>query len=154
MSAPDPNYELSRLERLAAILREDPVDPDTMDSAQLAQYLKDNKVDMTGPQKRFNAVLKREKAQRQLEIARQRRLAATEKAQDLLSAGPAALNAIRERVRGMIEKFKEHDPDQALVYAREFEKATPEDLQTLEEDLMLLEIDRQENGQSDKQDAG
>ncbi len=154
MSAPDRNYELSRLERLAAILREDPVDPDKMDSAQLAQYLKDNKVDMTGAQKRFNAVLKKAKAQRQLEIARQRRLAASEKAQNLLSVGPTALSTIRERVRGMIEKFKEHDPDQALVYAREFEKATPEDLQTLEEDLMLLQMDWQENGKSDKQDAG
>ncbi len=54
----------------------------------------------------------------------------------------------------MIEKFKQHDPDQALVYAREFEKATPEDLVVLEEDLMLLEMDRNDDGKNNQQNAG
>jgi hypothetical protein len=151
MSTPDPNYELSRMERLASILRDDGKDIDAMDTAQLAQYLKENKVDMVEPQKRFNHILKRARARQRLELAKQKRLETAEKAQQVLAAGSAAIEAVRQRVRGMIEKYKQHDPDQALVYAREFEKATPEDLKILEEDLTLLEMDSPENGKDDKQ---
>jgi len=119
----------------------------------LAQYLKDNKVDMANPQKRFDAILKKAKAQHRLEVARQRRFEAVEKTKGMLSAGTEAVSVVRERVRSMIEKFKQHDPEQAQVYAREFEKATPEDLLVLEEDLTLLEMDEPNDGKSDQQDA-
>src|SRR6266568_9017415 len=135
MSGQDHSSDLSRLERLAALLREDDSDVEAMNQEQLAQYLKENKVDMANPQKRFAAILKKAKAQRRLEAARQRRLEAVERAKGMLSAGTEAVSAVRERVRSMIEKFKQHDPEQAQVYAREFEKATPEDLLVLEEDL-------------------
>jgi hypothetical protein len=153
MSGLDPQHELTRLERFASLIREDNVDADKLDAAQLGQYLKDNKVDMAGPQKRFDAVLKKAKARRQLELARQQRLQAGEKAQQLLSAGSVAIEAVKKHVRGIIERMREHDPDQAQVYAREFEKATPEDLKTLEEDLMLLEMDQPDDGSRDKQDS-
>jgi hypothetical protein len=45
----------------------------------------------------------------------------------------------------MIERLRHHDPEQAQVYAREFEKATAEDLALLEQDLMLLEMEKGEN---------
>lgn len=154
MSNHDPSPELTRLERLAALVREDDIDIESVSDATLAQYLKDNKIEMAGPQKRFAAILKKAQARRRLEVARARRLEAVARAKEILSAGPIALDVVRERVRSMIERFRECDPEQAQVYAREFEKATPEDLKVLEEDLMLLEMDKPEHGKDNKQDAG
>lgn len=152
MSTRDPESKLTKIESFAALLREDDVDIEAMGVEQIAQYLKENKVDMTEPQKRFDAILKKAQARQKLEIAHRRRLESVEKAEDLLSAGSEAVGMVRERIRAMIERFRQHDPEQAQVYAREFEKATPEDLKVLEEDLTLLEMDRPENGKSDKQD--
>ena len=154
MSSTDPKEPLSRIERLASLVCDDPVDVEFMDSARLAQYLKDNKVEMAGPQKRFNAILKKAKARRQLELAKERRTQAAGKARELLTAGSAALDELRERVRNKIERIRQHHPEQALFYAREYEKATPEDMQILEEDLMLLEMDNPDDGKRDKQDSG
>jgi hypothetical protein len=153
MSTHDPKSDPTRLERLAAILREEEGDVEAMSGEQLVQYLKDNKVDMTGPQTRFDAILKKAEARRQLEVAAQRRLAAVERAKGMISTGTEAVAAVRERVRAMIEKFSQHDPEQAQVYAREFEKATPEDLAVLEEDLTILEMTESDDGKSDQQDA-
>ena len=154
MSTYDPKPELTQLERLAALVREDHVDIESVSEAELADYLKDNKIEMEGPEKRFGAILKKAQARRRLEIARSRRLNAEARAKEILSAGPIAVDAVRERVRSIIEKFRECDPERAQVYAREFEKATPEDLKVLEEDLMLLEMDKPEHGEDNKQDAG
>lgn len=153
MSGQDYSAELSRLERLAALLREDTADIDAMAQDQLASYLKDNKVDIAKSQKRFDLMLKKASARRQLEVARQRRLDAVERAKGMLSAGSEAVSEVRARVSAMIEKFKQHDPEQAQVYAREFEKATPEDLLILEEDLTILEMEDPKNGTGDQQDA-
>jgi len=149
MSIQDPRSDLTRLERLAAILREEEGDVEAMSREQLVQYLKDNNVDMAGPQKRFDAIVKKAEARRRLEVAAQRRLAAVERARGMMSAGTEAVAAARDRVRAMIEKFSQHDPEQAQVYAREFEKATPEDLAILEEDLAILEMTEPDNGKSD-----
>ena len=111
MNTPDPKHELTLLERLASILREDTLDVDAMDSTQLAQYLKDNKVDMAGPKKRFNAILKKAKARRQLELAREQRIQAGGKARQVLAAGSTAVVELRERVRGMIERIRQHHPE-------------------------------------------
>jgi hypothetical protein len=151
MSSPDQKHEPTRLERLAAIVREEAVDVGSMDSALVAEYLKANNVDMAGSQKRFDAILKKAKTRRQLEVARERRLQASEKAR---AVGAAAFEQCRERVRNMIERIRQNHPEQALFYAREYERATEEDMQVLEEDLMLLEMDDPDNGKSDKQDAG
>lgn len=143
MSDQKPN-DLTKLERLAALLRDDGIDPEAMDLAQLDQYLEAHKVDMSGPQKRFAAILKKAKAQQSLELAHARRLPAVEKAKGIISSGVDVVAAVREKVRRMIEALGQHDPEQAQVYAREFEKATPEDLKVLEEDLTLLEIPEDE----------
>lgn len=137
---------LTKLERLAVLMRDDGVEPESMDAQQLAQYLKDAKVDMTDPAKRVALSLKRAKAKQRLERARARRLQAIEKAKTVASSGAEAVTAIRVKVQGMIEKLKQRDPEQALVYAREFEKATPEDYATFVEDLLLLEMESQEDG--------
>lgn len=139
------------IERLAVLMRDDGVDPDKLDAVQIAQYLKDHKVDMTGPQKRFGALLRKAKARQVLERARERRLKAVEKAKAALSTGLIAADVVREKVRAMIKTLGEHNPEEAQVYAREFEKATPEDLVVLEEDLMLLEMEDSENGKGDSQ---
>jgi hypothetical protein len=145
--------EPGKIERLSVLMRDDGIDPETMDAGQLAQYLKDRKVDMSGPQKRFAALLKKAKARQTLERARERRLQAIEKAKAALSSGVGAVEAVRERVRAMIEGLGQHHPDQAQVYAREFEKATPEDLAVLEEDLTLLEMEASEDDKGDSQDT-
>ena len=148
MSDQKPN-DLTKLERLAVLLRDDGIDPEAMDPAQIDLYLKTNQVDMSGPQKRFAALLKKAKAQQSLERAQARRLLAVEKAKEVISSGAEAVEAVRQKVRRMIEALGQQDPEQAQVYAREFEKATPEDLKVLEEDLTLLEIPEDER---DKQD--
>jgi hypothetical protein len=153
MSGQDHSAELSRLERLAALLRDDTTDIDALGQDQLVSYLKDNKVDIAKSQKRFDAILKKANARRRLEVARQRRLDAVERAKGMLSAGSDAVSTVRARVGAMIEKFKQHDPEQAQVYAREFEKATPEDLLILEEDLTILEMEDPKNGTGNQQDA-
>ena len=142
------NFELSKLQRLSALLWEDETNVESMNHEHLVQYLKDNKVDMAEPQKRFEAILKKAQVRRKLEVARQFRMEAEERAKGMLSAGTEAVAAARERIRCMIEKFGQHDPEQAQVYAREFERATPEDLAILEVDLTLLEMERSEDGQS------
>lgn len=143
------NSDSSRIERLSVLMRDDGFDPETMDVAQLAQYLKDQKVDLTGPHKRFSALLKKAKARQTLERARERRLRAVEKAKAALSTGLEVAEVIRKKVRSMIESLGQHDPEQAQVYAREFEKATPEDLAVLAEDLTLLEIEASEDAERD-----
>jgi predicted HicB family RNase H-like nuclease len=136
---------LSRLERLAVLMRTDGVEPEAMSSQQLDDYLKAHKVDMTEPQKRFDYLLKQAKMRRRLELARERRLKAVEQAKSVLSTGTAAVEAVRARVQGMLGKLQQRDPDQALVYAREFEKATPEDWAVFEEDLLLLELEGEDH---------
>lgn len=142
-----------KIERLSVLMRDDGLDPETMDAELLSQYLKDRKVDLSGPQKRFAALLKKAKARQTLERARARRLQAVERARAALSSGVGAVEAVREKVRAMIESLGQHHPDQAQVYAREFEKATPEDLAVLEEDLTLLEMEASKDDKGDSQDS-
>ena len=71
----NPN-NLTKLERLSVLLREEGIEPEKMDLSQLKQYLKANKVDMSGPQKRYAAILKKAKAQLRLERAQARSSAA------------------------------------------------------------------------------
>ncbi len=150
MNESNPN-DRTKLERLSVLMRDDGIDPESMDAAQVAQYLKDFKVDMAGPQKRFGSLLKKAKARQSLERARERRLKAVERAKVILSAGVGAAETVCEKVRSMIESLGQNDPEQAQVYAREFEKATPEDLAVLEEDLTLLEMEASEDGKGDSQ---
>ncbi len=145
--------EPGKIERLSVLMRDDGLDPETMDAGQLAQYLNDRKVDLSGPQKRFVALLKKAKARQSLECARERRLGAVGRVKAALSSGAGAVEAVRDRVRAMIESLGQHHPDQAQVYAREFEKATPEDLAVLEEDLILLEMEASEDDKGDSQDT-
>lgn len=136
---------LGKLERLAVLLRDDGVEPESMPSEQLAEYLANLRVDMTASKKRFEYLLKQAKARRRLELARERRLKTVEQAKTLVSSGSAAVELVRQRVQAMLERLKQRDPDQALVYAREFEKATPEDYASFQEDLMLLEMESHDN---------
>lgn len=145
MSDDNPS-DSGKIERLSVLMRDDGVDPETMDAPQVAQYLKDQKVDLSGPQKRFGMLLGKAKARQSLERARERRLKAVEKAKAVLSSGLDAAEIIREKVRSMIESLGQHNPGQAQVYAREFEKATPEDLAVLAEDLALLEMEASKDG--------
>src|ERR1017187_2236375 len=100
--------ELTKLERLAALLRDDGIDPETMNADQLAQYLKVYKVDMSDPQKRFASVLKKSKARQSLEFAHERRQKAVDKSKAILSAGADAVEAVKEKVRVMIKNLGQH----------------------------------------------
>jgi hypothetical protein len=75
--------QLTRLERLAALLRDDDVDIDNMNDEQIAGYLKDNKVDTAGLQRRFDGILKKAKARLRLEYAHKQRLEAVAKSQQV-----------------------------------------------------------------------
>src|ERR1041384_779943 len=99
MKSHDNKPELSALERLAALLREDNSDIEAMSQEQLVQYLKENKVDMASTETRFAAILKKAKARHRLEVAHQLRLEAVERAKTVLSAGTEAVAAVREHVR-------------------------------------------------------
>jgi hypothetical protein len=149
MSAQESKTNLTKLEQLAALLRDDGVNPEDMTDEHLVRYLKEHKVDMSQPQIRFAAISKKAKARHQLEGAREKRLQAAGKVHVLLTTGTGAYDEVKEKVRAMIQKLKQHDPDQALVYAREFEKATSEDLKLLEEDLTLLELEDSKDAAGD-----
>lgn len=150
MNADNPS-DLTKLERLAALLRDDGIEPEAMNAEQITRHLQSHNIEMAGPQKRFAALLKKARARQSLERARERRLRAVERAKSVMSAGTIKAEAVREKVRAMIESLGGNDPEQAQVYAREFEKATPEDLAVLEEDLTLLEMEPPENEQGDPQ---
>jgi len=143
--------ELTGLERLAALLRDDGLDIDSMNEQDLARYLKENKVDIAKLQQRFDDLLKKARARLRLESARQRRLQVETKVEALMSAAPATIESIRKKVHSMIERLRQNDPEQAKLYARQFEKATPEDLALLERDLMFLEMESGENDKADQQ---
>jgi type IV secretory pathway ATPase VirB11/archaellum biosynthesis ATPase len=147
----DNSNDLTKLERLAALMRDDGIETEAMDAERIARYIQSHKIEMSGPQKRFEALLKKAKARRRLQQASERRLKAVEKANSVLSAGTFASEAVSEKVRAMIESLRQHDPEQAQVYARDFEKATPEDLAVLEEDLTLLEMENSEDEPGDPQ---
>ena len=110
-----------------------------MSEEQLAVYLKANRVEMAQPRARFGSLLNKMRSRERLEKASQMRTQAVAKAKSILSRGEETLEATRERIQAMIGKLQERDPGRALVYAREFQKATPEDLKLLEEDLLLLD---------------
>lgn len=153
MNSENCKTDLTRLQRLAALLGDDDSNVEVMTHEQLVQYLKNNKVDLAASEKRFAGIRKKAEARLRLEIARKRRLAAVERAKNIASAGGETVAAVRARVREMIENFGKCDPEQAQVYAREFEKATPEDLLILEEDLTLLEMDSSKDDKSDQQNS-
>ena len=64
----------TKLERLAILLRDDGVNPETMEVAELAEYLKEQRVELAGPQKQFAALLKKARARQALERAHARRV--------------------------------------------------------------------------------
>ncbi len=142
--------DLSKIERLSVILMDDGRSVDEMDSAQLDQYVNELGIEMSAPNNRLNQMLKRARARQALENARRRRLAATERAESLISSGKDAIEKARLRLDSMIQKLKERDPDQAMVYAREFEKTTPEDYETLAEDMMLLDLGEVEDAEGNQ----
>jgi hypothetical protein len=153
MNSDNTNPELTRFERLAALLSDDDKNIDSMSHEQLAQYLKENKVEPQAAEKRFKIIQKRAEARLRLEVAHRRRLVAVEKANQIVSSGADAVTVIKERVRALIENLGKGHPEQAQLYAREFENATAEDLLSLEEDLRLLEDESPNDAKNDKQDS-
>jgi len=140
MNTHDPHPQLKAIERLAALLHDDgSPEVEQMSEEQLAVYLKANRVEMAQPRARFGSLLNKMRSRERLEKASQMRTQAVAKAKSILSRGEETLEATRERIQAMIGKLQERDPGRALVYAREFQKATPEDLKLLEEDLLLLD---------------
>ena len=152
MNEHDPTH-LTKLGRLAALVRDDGVEPESMSPEELVKYLQDRKVDISGPKKRFELTLKKAKAQRSLERAAKLRALGIEKAKTLVSGVAGVGQGTKERVQAMIERLGQRDPEQAHVYARQFEKATEEDLATLEEDLALLDSPDTQDDKGDSQDS-
>lgn len=150
MNTHDPFPGMNAVERLGALLHDDgSPEVDQMSDEQVIAYLKANKVDMTQSQTRFGQLLKKMNAKRRLEKASQMRAQAVAKAKSVLTKGANTLETTQEKIRGMIEKLRERNPEQALIYAREFQKATPEDLRLLEEDLLLLDLDNDGDTKAD-----
>jgi DNA-directed RNA polymerase subunit F len=145
-----PFSAMNAIERLAALIRDDGGPAvDQMSDDQVLAHLKANKVDMTQSQTRFELLIKRVNAKRRLQKASQLRSQAVARAKSILSKGEDTLEATRERIQAMIGKLQERDPGRALVYAREFQKATPEDLKLLEEDLLLLDHEDDDSTKAD-----
>lgn len=142
--------DLSRLERLAAVLGDDGKPMESLEKESAEQFLTTHHVDLSSPKKKFKSILDKAKAHRRLEVAQAKRLAALERVKGIATAGGEVATQIRDRVNDLIQRLGQHNPGQAQMYAREFEKATPEDLEVLEQDLLLLEKGFTENGQGDQ----
>jgi len=142
--------DLSRLERLAAVLGDDGKPMESLEKESAEQFLTTHHVDLSSPKKKFQSILDKAKAHRRLEVAQAKRLAALERVKGIATAGGEVATQIRDRVNDLIQRLGQHNPGQAQMYAREFEKATAEDLAVLEQDLLLLEKGFTENGQGDQ----
>jgi len=142
--------DLSRLERLAAVLGDDGKPMESLEKESVEQFLATHHVDLSSPKKKFKSILDKAKAHRRLEVAQAKRLAAVERVKGIATAGGEVATQLRQRVNDLIQRLGQHNPGQAQMYAREFEKATAEDLAVLEQDLLLLEKGFTENGQGDQ----
>jgi hypothetical protein len=142
--------ELNSFQRLSAVSRDDGVDVDKLSPAELRKYLESKGVKMDAARKRFGLLLKQAKGRQRLEKAAQKREEQIEKIKSIPGVVEESMESVKNRVQALLERLKAIDPGQALIYAREFEKATDEDLLSLEQDLRLLEEDEPPTDKQDK----
>lgn len=97
-------------------------------------------VDLGAIQEKVRTLIGKKEAQLKLAAARQKR-------ERLLDAPQRATSFLHERIQSLLKSLEPIHPEQALVFHRRFAEATPEDLETLEEDLqdiLDLEHDNEE----------
>lgn len=104
---------------------------------QVQQYLKSEGIDSTplvGDVKQRIAKLM---AGQELANARERRLGLVSKTQH--ASVSESQPSLKDKIRVMIERLTQGNPELATVYFRKFEESSEADLETLLEDLTLLE---------------
>ena len=84
-------------------------------------------------------------AHSRLESARQSRMAA-QSAQQCNRQELSKGGGLRQRVDELLKKLALNQPDVAAVYCRKFEQATEADLESMKEDLLLLDQINGEDG--------
>jgi len=130
------------LRRLHTVLSESQdLHPDVMSEAQLQHYLQANKIDAKDSVKDFQKLLTRTEGQIRIQRAREKRIVIESLRKGVMQGSMAAVEEIKKKIEGMIAELSKSDIQQAQVYAREFEKSSPEDLASLAEDMLLLESD-------------
>ena len=104
---------------------------------QIHGYLKSEGVDPSPLVNQVRQRIVKLKAERELAEAREKRM---NYAKRLHPHGEkVSLAVLRDRIQGMIEGLTTGNPDLAAVYFRKFEEASDGDLESLLDDLTLLE---------------
>lgn len=105
---------------------------------QVQGYLKSEGIDPAPLVNKVRQRIAKLKAERELTEAREKRLKIAAN-----NVKPAihedSSTSLREKIRGMIEMLKPSHPELAAVYYRKFEESVEDDLESLLEDLALLE---------------
>jgi hypothetical protein len=144
--------ELSPIERLAAIIHDDGVDVNKLSTPELRAYIEKQGVDLKAAEARFAKFLKAFEGRHRLELAAQKRkeeLARPSPVSKIIAQGSIALQEgleeARFRVKALFEKMQVLRGDKVELFARDFEKATLEDLLSMEEDLRAIEENEARN---------
>lgn len=104
---------------------------------QVQGYLKSEGIDSAPLVTQVRQRIAKLKAEQELADAREKRLRF---ASDINPTTNADFSpSLRDRIRGMIEMLTPENPELAAVYFRKFEESAEEDLESLLEDLTLLE---------------
>lgn len=104
---------------------------------QVNEYLKSEGIDPVPLVTHVRQRIAKLKAEQELAQAREQRM---NYAQRLSSAsGKVSLTGLRDKVQEMIQGLTTGNPELASVYFRKFEEASDDDLESLLEDLSMLE---------------
>lgn len=146
------DHELSPIERLAAIISDDGVDVNKLSTPELRAYLERQGVNIKAGEARFAKFLKGFEGRRRLALAAEKRheaLGRPSPVSKIIEQGTISLQdtleGARARVNALFEKMHVLRGEKVELFARNFEKATLEDLLSMEEDLRAIEENEARN---------
>lgn len=108
-----------------------------LQAEQVQGYLKSRGIDPAPLVSHVKQRLVKLKAEQELSEARERRLRLANSVKPATVADTSP--SLRDKIRDMIEMLKPANPELAAVYFRKFEESAEEDLESLLDDLTLLE---------------
>lgn len=137
MPANNPKNASDILKSLHGFIVSPEEDVTMLPAEQIQQYLKSEGIDTTPLVHQVRQRIGKLKAERELAEARSKRLSCINNLRQ--PPGGASAPTVKEKIQEMIQKLTSGNPELAAVYFRKFEESNDGDLETLLEDLTLLE---------------
>ena len=135
---PGLSKELSILKQLRALTAEPGPPGESLPKEQRDAAFRAFDIDPRKTGAELKARMEKMMARSRLEAGRQMRLAA-ESTRDCNRQELAKGGILRQRVDQLLKKLALNQPEIAAVYCRKFEQATEADLESMREDLLILE---------------